>query len=77
MKRLIKTATIVLTAATLSLGILTEVKPAQSQTVTFPDTQQPSPQPIPEPGTIVGLLLTILGGFFVKKQLAETEAKAT
>lgn len=74
MKRLIKTATIVLTAATLSLGILTEVKPAKSEPATFPDNQQQSPQQIPEPGTILGLLLTILGGFFVKKQLAETDA---
>lgn len=70
MKKLI----IVLTAATLSLGILTEVKPAKSEPATFPDNQQQSPQSVPEPGTIAGLLLAILGGFFVKKQLADTEA---
>jgi len=73
MKSSIKITTIILTAAALSLGILTEVKPAKSQSDPLPNTQQQTPQPVPEPGTIVGLLVTILGGLFVKKQLAETE----
>lgn len=74
MKSSIKRAIIVLTAATLSLGILTEVKPAKSQSTPLPDTEQQSPQELPEPGTILGLLLSVLGGFFVKKQIAETDA---
>lgn len=73
MKSSIKRATIVLTAATLSLGILTEVKPAKSQSAPLPDTEQQSPQQVPEPGTILGLLLSVLGGFFVKKQISETD----
>ncbi len=74
MKSSIKTATIVLTAATLSLGILTEVKPAKSQSTPLIDTQQQSSQQVPEPGTILGLILSVLGGFFVKKQIAETDS---
>ena len=73
MKSSIKIASILLTAVALSLGILTEVKPAKSQSAPLPNTQQQSSQTVPEPGTIAGLLLTILGGLFVKKQLAETE----
>ncbi len=73
MKSSIKIASIILTAAALSLGILTEVKPAKSQSAPLPNTQQQSTQSVPEPGTIVGLLVTILGGLFVKKQLAETK----
>ena len=76
MKSSIKTATIVLTATILSLGILTEVKPARSQSAPLPNTQQSSPQQTPEPGTIIGLLLTVLGGLFVKKQIDETKAPA-
>ncbi|MDY6807016.1 MAG: PEP-CTERM sorting domain-containing protein [Cyanobacteriota bacterium] len=74
MKSSIKRAIIVLTAATLSLAILTEVKPAKSQSTPLPDTEQQSPQQLPEPGTMLGLLLSVLGGFFVKKQIAETDA---
>jgi hypothetical protein len=73
MKSSIKIASILLTAAALSLGILTEVKPAKSEPATLPNTQQQSPQTVPEPGTIMGLLLVVIGGLFVKKQIDETD----
>lgn len=70
MKSLGKMTAVLLTTATLSFGMLADVKPVYAEPSMLSGSQQQSSVEVPEPGTLFALALVAVAGFFLKKKLS-------